>query len=94
MRMCTHALTHTLAILHLRAAPQTVTVYHDGAAFVAKEYTLKVQAVTRRSHGHEERRTVGKARLDVALHGAADRMAFFCSTEVEPLPREVFLQLR
>ena len=85
MRMCTHALTHTLAILHLRAAPQTVTVYHDGAAFVAKEYTLKVQAVTRRSHGHEERRTVGKARLDVAG---------FCSTEVEPLPREVFLQLR
>lgn len=67
------------------AVPQTMTVYHDGNSFVSKEYTLKVQAVTHRGAGHEERRTVGKARIDLSA---------YCNAEVEPLPREVFLQLK
>lgn len=50
-----------------------------------RRYTLKVQEVRRGRGGREERRTVGKVALD---------MARFCSSEVEPLPQEVFLQLR
>jgi hypothetical protein len=60
-------------------------VYQDGGVFVPKEYTLKVQAVRARGRGAEDRRTVGKVKVDLAA---------FCNAEVEPLPREVFLQLK
>jgi hypothetical protein len=65
-----------------------VTVYrNDGGGFATKEYTLKVQAVRPAGphSGREERHTVAKARLDLAP---------FCSAEAEPLPEEVFLQLK
>ena len=65
--------------------PQTVTVYQDSGAFVPKEYVLKVQSVRGAARGHEERRTVGKIRVDLAQ---------FCNADTEPLPKEVFLQLK
>ncbi|KIZ07466.1 hypothetical protein MNEG_0476 [Monoraphidium neglectum] len=76
---------HTKACFWQQYLRQTITVYQDGGVFVPKEYTLKVQAVRARGRGAEDRRTVGKVKVDLAA---------FCNAEVEPLPREVFLQLK
>ena len=65
--------------------PQTATVYQENGVFVAKEYVFKVQSVKARGRGGEDRRTVGKVRVDLAQ---------FCNAEVEPLPKEVFFQLK
>ncbi|KAI8476827.1 MAG: hypothetical protein J3K34DRAFT_516111 [Monoraphidium minutum] len=77
---------HTRACFWQQYLRQTVTVYQDGPGFGPKEYTLKVQAVRARGRGGgEDRRTVGRVKVDLAQ---------FCNAEVEPLPREVFLQLK
>lgn len=60
-------------------------MYQDSGVFVPKEYVLKVQSVKSRRGGGEDRRTVGKVRVDLAQ---------FCNAEVEPLPKEVFFQLK
>jgi hypothetical protein len=77
---------HTRACFWSQYLKQTITVYQEGGGFAPKEYVFKVQAVRHRGRGQsEERRTVGKARVDLAQ---------FCSTETEPLPKEVYLQLK
>lgn len=53
--------------------------------FVPKEYSFKVQSVRATGRGNEDRKTVGKIKVDLAQ---------FCNAEVEPLPKEVFLQLK
>jgi hypothetical protein len=57
----------------------------EGGVFAPKEYALKVQSVRPGPHGRDERHTVAKTRIDLAP---------FCNAEVEPLPSEVFLQLK
>ncbi len=76
---------HTRAVFWQQTLRQAVTVYAEGGAFAPKEYVFTVQEVRRGRGGREERRTVGKVALDLAR---------FCDAEVEPLPQEVFLQLR
>jgi hypothetical protein len=75
---------HTRACFWSEHLRQVITVYQEGVAFLPKEYSLKVVAASGRT-GREERRTVGKARLDLAA---------FCDAEAEPLPKEVFLKLK
>ncbi|GBF98922.1 hypothetical protein Rsub_11714 [Raphidocelis subcapitata] len=75
---------HTRACFWSEHLRQVITVYQDGGVFAPKEYSLKVVAASGRP-GREGRRTVGKARLDLAA---------FCDAEAEPLPKEVFLQLK
>lgn len=48
-------------------------------------YTFKVQEVRRGRAGREERRTLAKARVDLSA---------YCDASTEPLPRELFLQLK
>ena len=59
-------------------------MYQEAGSFAPKEYTLKLQHV-RGTGRSESRKTIGRLRVDLAA---------FCSEEVEPLPREVFLQLK
>lgn len=63
---------------------QTATVYSDANGVQPKEYTFKVQHV-RGKQGHEERKTVGKVKVDLST---------FCTEEPSPVPQEVFLQLK
>jgi hypothetical protein len=59
-------------------------VYHDADRVHPKEYAFKVQQV-RTKHGKEERKTVGKIKVDFAT---------FCTEDPSPVPQEVFLQLK
>lgn len=63
---------------------QTATVYSDANGVQPKEYNFKVQHV-RGKQGHEERKTVGKVKVDLST---------FCTEEPSPVPQEVFLQLK
>jgi len=76
---------HTRACFWTQYLRQTVTVYQEAGVFAPKEYTFKVQSVRLVRGAHEDRCTVGKIKVDLAQ---------FCNAETEPLPQEVFLQLK
>ncbi|KAJ9518897.1 hypothetical protein QJQ45_026267 [Haematococcus lacustris] len=64
---------------------QTATIYKDADGMQKKEYTFKVQSVVKGSKGEDERKTLGKVKVDLAA---------FCTGELDPTPQDVFLQCR
>ncbi|GFH14180.1 C2 NT-type domain-containing protein, partial [Haematococcus lacustris] len=72
------------------------TIYKDADGMQKKEYTFKalsreqyvrdllqVQSVVKGSKGEDERKTLGKVKVDLAA---------FCTGELDPTPQDVFLQ--
>lgn len=62
---------------------QNATIYKDGNHMVAKDFSFKIQSVSKDSK--DERKTLGKVKVD---------MAEFCTGQVDPQPQDVFLQLK
>lgn len=64
---------------------QVATIYKHNDAYNPKEYYFKVQHVKKSSKGKDERKTIAKTKVDLAR---------FCTTDPDPAPQEVFLQLK
>ncbi|KAL6754969.1 hypothetical protein V8C86DRAFT_2688664 [Haematococcus lacustris] len=75
----------THAVFWKQYLRQTATIYKDADGMQKKEYTFKVQSVVKGSKGEDERKTLGKVKVDLAA---------FCTGELDPTPQDVFLQCR
>ncbi|KAJ9518712.1 hypothetical protein QJQ45_018708, partial [Haematococcus lacustris] len=73
----------THAVFWKQYLRQTATIYKDADGMQKKEYTFKVQSVVKGSKGEDERKTLGKVKVDLAA---------FCTGELDPTPQDVFLQ--
>jgi hypothetical protein len=76
---------HTRAVFWKQYLKQTVTMYLDNGKPQSKEYTFKIQSVKNDSKGSEDKKTIGKTKVDLSS---------FCTQEANPAPQEIFLQLK
>lgn len=69
----------------LARTSQTATIYKDGGKLMPKDYSFKIQSLTTNKEGVEEKKTIGKLKVDLAA---------YCEGQTEAQPKEVFFSLK